>query len=63
MTDFGQGFYTTTNIHQAQQWANRRYQIRRRHGATSAAVIKFEIDWDAMAGLEHLAFVRDDSDY
>lgn len=67
MADFGQGFYSTTNVHQAQQWANRRYQVRRRHGVASAAVVRFDIDQEAIASLDHLAFVRQDlapnSDY
>ena len=69
-TDFGQGFYTTTNVHQAEQWANRRYHMgrgRRGTRATSAAVVEFSIDRGTMAGLEHMAFVREDfapnSDY
>ena len=66
-TDFGQGFYTTTNVHQAQQWVNRRFHIGRRRGAKSATVVEFMIDRDAMAGLGHMAFVREDlapnSDY
>lgn len=65
--DFGQGFYTTTNVHQAEQWANRRYHVGQHQGATSAAVVEFTIDRDKMAGLEHMAFVREDfapnSDY
>ena len=66
-TDFGQGFYTTTNVHQAEQWANRRYHIGRSRGAKSAAVVEFTIDRDDMAGLDDMAFVREDfapnSDY
>ncbi len=66
-TDFGQGFYTTTNVHQAEQWANRRFYIGQGRGAKSAAVVEFTIDRDVMAGLEHMAFVREDfapnSDY
>ncbi len=66
-TDFGQGFYTTTNVHQAEQWANRRFYIGQGRGAKSAAVVEFTIDRDTMADLEHMAFVREDfapnSDY
>ena len=59
ITDLGKGFYTTTNVHQAEQWANRRYRIGK-SGAKSAAVVELTIDRDAMAGLEHMAFVRED---
>ena len=66
-TDFGQGFYTTTNVRQAEQWANRRYHFGQAQGAKSAAVVGFTIDRDAMASLDDMAFVRDDfapnSDY
>lgn len=66
-TDFGQGFYTTTNAHQAEQWANRRFHIGKARGATSAAVVEFTIDRNDMAVLNHMAFVREDfapnSDY
>ena len=66
-TDFGQGFYTTTNVHQAEQWGNRRFHIGKSRGAKSAAVVEFTIDRDVLAGLEHMAFVREDfapnSDY
>ena len=66
-TDFGQGFYTTTNVHQAEQWANRQFYMGQGRGATSASVLEFTIDRDAMANLEHMAFVREDvapdSDY
>ena len=63
-SDFGRGFYTTTNLHQAEQWANRRFHTSR---AGSAAVVSFTIDRNAIAGLEHMAFVLDgtppNSDY
>ena len=58
-TDFGQGFYTTTNVHQAEQWANRRYQMGQGRGARSAAVVEFTIDRHAMACLDDMAFVRE----
>ena len=66
-TDFGQGFYTTTNVHQAEQWANRRYQLGKARRVRSAAVVEFKIDRNDMAGLDDMAFVREDfapnSDY
>ena len=65
--DFGQGFYTTTNVHQAEQWANRRLHTARRRGAKRAAVLRFTIEREALAKLDHMAFVRGDvapnSDY
>lgn len=59
LTDFGQGFYTTTSLHQAREWANAR--VRRvlapaqRH---TAVVIQFSLDRDWLAGLDALAFAR-----
>ena len=59
--------YTTTNVHQAEQWGNRRFHIGKSRGAKSAAVVEFTIDRDVLAGLEHMAFSREDfapnSDY
>ena len=53
LADFGQGFYTTTNLIQAKSWANRRCK------ATSvapgrraiASVIRFDVDRDQLARL------------
>ena len=57
-TDFGQGFYTTTNLHQAQQWANMRIAGLPPGSSTRAAVVGFTVTRDSMAGLAHMAFVR-----
>ncbi len=40
-SDFGPGFYTTTNRHQARQWANQR--VRRLGGAAVACVVTFQL--------------------
>ena len=56
LTDFGQGFYTTTLLRQARTWAWDRAQ---RAGVT-AAVIAFCVGRDALAPLETLTFVRGD---
>lgn len=45
-TDFGQGFYTTTNPHQARQWANLRYLRARRVPGNKAVVLRFDLDRD-----------------
>ena len=55
-TDFGRGFYTTTFLHQAKNWANARYK-RRSKVAASAAIVKFQIDREALSHLEDIAFV------
>lgn len=55
--DFGKGFYTTTNRHQAANWARMRTQ---RSGGL-AVVIEFAADRDALAGLEVLVFVLEDA--
>lgn len=66
-TDFGRGFYTTTNLHQAEQWANTRLAGLPPASSTRAAVVSFTVTRDSMARLAHIAFVRDDrppgSDY
>jgi hypothetical protein len=63
-TDFGQGFYTTTRLHQAKQWANMRV-LRAPVGPTPlfAVVIRFQLDRDWLAGLETLSFVRPIRDF
>lgn len=62
-TDFGQGFYTTTRLHQARQWANSRVMRARGSTGLHAVVLQFDLDRDWLASLEHLAFVRPTRDY
>ncbi|MBI1929590.1 DUF3990 domain-containing protein [Candidatus Poribacteria bacterium] len=62
--DFGGGFYTTTNLNQARNWANMRYRRRRfnrRNPAQYAVVIKFEVDRNLLSTLHHLGFVTENS--
>ncbi len=54
-TDFGRGFYTTTVERQARTWASR---LSQRKGGTQPAVIRFDVNRDALADLECLWFVR-----
>lgn len=61
-TDFGPGFYTTTNLAQAREWAGRK--AIQRGGVP--AVIRFLVDRDAAASVQAVWFVRsrqDDSDF
>jgi hypothetical protein len=53
-TDFGKGFYTTTNLNQAKVWANIRSQ--KTNGQT--AIVKFTVDRSKLAKLDFLCFVR-----
>jgi hypothetical protein len=57
-SDFGRGFYTTTNLVQAQSFASR----RARHRQKNAAVVKFVVSRDELFRLESLWFVRAASD-
>lgn len=57
--DFGAGFYTTTVEWQARNWA---WVLSERAAESRPAVLAFEIDRDALAGLQWLAFVRGDAD-
>ncbi len=60
--DFGQGFYVTTDLHQAEQWANQK--ARSMPSAPNAAVLTFELDRDLIATLgDHLTFVLADIDF
>jgi hypothetical protein len=64
LTDFGQGFYTTTSLHQAREWANAR--VRRVLAPTqvhTAVVIQFSLDRDWLALLDALAFARPTGDF
>ena len=63
-TDFGQGFYTTTRIHQAQQWAN--MKVLRTSAGTAGltpVVLRFEVNRDWLAALDCLTFVRGTRDF
>src|SRR5437588_12636961 len=65
--DFGRGFYLTSNLHQAEQWANQK--IARMPGppgggAVRAAILTFNLDRDLAADLDdHLTFVLPTSDF
>jgi Protein of unknown function (DUF3990) len=61
-TDFGQGFYVTTRLHQAQQWANTRV-ISLPNPSLFAVVIRFELDRNWLASLQTLGFVRPTRDF
>ena len=57
-TDFGRGFYTTTNRHQAEQWANSRVLRAKPSPGLYGIVLAFDIDRDWLASLDTLAFAR-----
>lgn len=68
LTDFGQGFYTTTYLDQAKSWANTRCNriSLRRAGTATSTVLKFDIDRDLLAQQEILFFIIEggvNSDY
>jgi Protein of unknown function (DUF3990) len=62
LADFGKGFYTTTNLHQAKNWANARI---RRLGQSSpqllATVIHFRLNRNLLAERYLLCFVTEGS--
>ena len=64
-TDFGQGYYVTTWVHQARQWANARVlRILAPTGPQpKAVVLRYTLDRDWLAGLESLVFNRPTRDY
>ena len=61
LTDFGRGFYTTTSLHQAKNWANSRCR-RQIHTASSwlATVLSFRVDRNRLAAgnREQMEWVR-----
>jgi hypothetical protein len=64
-TDFGQGFYTTTSLHQAREWANAR--VRRLptppQPQPQGIVLQFDLERDWLAKQQSLVFVRAIPDY
>ncbi len=64
-TDFGQGFYLTTFLQQAEGWADKQFRdLRRRRRvelSTRAVVLRFEVDRNQLASLLSLCFVTDRS--
>ncbi len=65
--EFGPGFYTTPDLQQAIEHANRLYNLPTPSAATPApvcaVVIQFEIDRDALSGLASLWFASDTPDW
>ena len=63
LTDFGRGFYTTTNLHQARNWANQRCRVlaRRPGPHPVAVVVELRIDRSQLARLLYLTFVTEDT--
>lgn len=61
--DFGQGFYLTTVLTQAEDWADKRFnrQPRKEKSSSCAVVLKFEINRNQLAPLLSLSFVTDSS--
>jgi hypothetical protein len=68
-SDFGRGFYMTTNELQAREWANVRVRQSRSGRCPNpgnpacAVLLAFYVDRSALAGLDTLVFVRPTDDY
>ena len=57
-SDFGRGFYLTSNLSQACQWANTRVlPWQGPNQKKIAAVLEFEVDWNQLATRSDLALV------
>lgn len=64
LADFGRGFYVTSSLHQAQQWANQKILRLSPPSSLRAAVLTFFLDRDLSADLDdHLTFVRGTNDF
>jgi hypothetical protein len=63
LTDFGQGFYTTTNLIQAKNWANVRCRLLAvgKSSRPIATVIRFDVDRDKLVTLDMLCFVTENT--
>lgn len=60
LTDFGLGFYLTTQKQQAESWANQK--VGKSASRETAAVIEYEIERDWLSTLDTLAFIIDEID-
>ena len=59
-TDFGVGFYTTTNRHQAENWANTRVRRMGRKGRHAVAtLLTLEVDRTALSACRVMCFVTE----
>ncbi|MDL2408506.1 DUF3990 domain-containing protein [Rhizobium calliandrae] len=61
-SDFGAGFYVTTSLHQAKNWANERVRTIGGFGV-NAEVLQYDLSRSAIETLEHLVFVTDTQDF
>lgn len=61
-TDFGQGFYVTTSLQQALNWALRKSKYSAGPTSKRPALVYFEIDREDLAALDGLVFVIEDPD-
>jgi hypothetical protein len=60
LADFGRGFYTTTNLHQARNWANDRCnRLQFVQPPRQPTVLRFDVDRNHMALLQTLCFVTE----
>jgi Protein of unknown function (DUF3990) len=63
LTDFGRGFYTTTNLEQAKNWAVLKAMKIRAHAPQAIGiVIELRVSRTWLGSLESLAFVREASE-
>lgn len=58
--DFGRGFYVTTYLHQAKNWANDRTRV---YGGSGSEVLTFKLDRAVLETLAQLTFVTDTQDF
>lgn len=64
--DFGKGFYLTSSLHQAKQWANQKVRTQIASGTpVNAAVLEFEMNWDwpLTPAFDVMSFVIDDTPF
>ena len=62
--DFGPGFYATSWLHQAKNWANQRVnKLRGRHPNVKAVILSMHIERNRFASLESLVFISDRDNY
>jgi uncharacterized protein DUF3990 len=63
LTDFGRGFYTTTNFEQAKNWGLlKAVRIRAHNPKARGAVLRMRVDRNWLGALDSLIFVRPSSE-
>src|SRR5437899_1011134 len=65
LSDFGTGFYCTSDPHQAKEWAKQRcrtFHVANPQATILPAVLRFEVDRRELGALKSLIFTKEGND-